>query len=73
VTTLDEVLERVQVWRGRQVRVSQLSGGLTNTNHLVEAGDDRYVVRIPGASTELLAVNRANERHNAAAAATTGV
>jgi thiamine kinase-like enzyme len=73
VTTLDEVLERVQVWRGRQVRVSGLSGGLTNTNHLVEAGDDRYVVRIPGASTDLLAVDRANERHNAAAAATTGV
>ncbi len=73
MTTLDEVIERVQVWRGRRVRVSELSGGLTNTNHLVEAGDDRYVIRIPGASTELLAVDRGNERHNAAAAATTGV
>jgi thiamine kinase-like enzyme len=73
VTTLDEVLERVQVWRSQNVRVSELSGGLTNTNHLVEAGDDRYVIRIPGASTELLAVDRKNERHNAAAAATTGI
>lgn len=73
MTTLEEVLARVEVWRGREVHVSELSGGLTNTNHLVEADGVRYVVRIPGASTELLAVDRANERHNAAAAATTGV
>jgi thiamine kinase-like enzyme len=73
VTTIEEVLGRVALWRGQEVSVSELSGGLTNTNHLVEAGADRYVVRIPGASTELLAVDRTNERHNAAAAATTGV
>lgn len=73
MTSIDEVLERARSWRGREVKASELSGGLTNTNYLVEAGDDRYVVRIPGSSTELLAVDRANERHNAAAAATTGV
>jgi thiamine kinase-like enzyme len=73
VITIEDVLGRVALWRGRDVSVSELSGGLTNTNHLVEDGADRYVVRIPGASTELLAVDRANERHNAAAAATTGV
>jgi thiamine kinase-like enzyme len=73
VTTIDEVLGRVELWRGRELRTSELSGGLTNTNHLIEAGADRFVVRIPGPSTELLAVDRANERHNAAAAATTGV
>jgi thiamine kinase-like enzyme len=73
MTTIEEVLERVSVWRGRETKVSALSGGLTNTNHLVDAEGDRYVVRIPGASTELLAVDRKNERHNAAAASTTGV
>ncbi len=73
MTTIEDVLDRVSVWRGRAIAVSELSGGLTNTNYLVEAAGDRYVVRIPGASTELLAVNRTNERHNAAAAATTGV
>jgi thiamine kinase-like enzyme len=73
VTTIDEVLTRISVWRGRETTVSELSGGLTNTNYLVDAEGDRYVVRIPGASTELLAVDRANERHNAAAASTTGV
>ena len=73
MTTIEEVLGRASVWRGRPTAVSELSGGLTNTNYLVDAEGDRYVVRIPGASTELLAVDRENERHNAAAASTTGV
>jgi thiamine kinase-like enzyme len=73
MTSIEEVLERVSVWHGRETSVSELSGGLTNTNYLVDAEGDRYVVRIPGASTELLAVDRENERHNAAAASTTGV
>ncbi len=71
--SVDEVVERVSLWRGREVSVSPLSGGLTNENFLVEADGAKYVVRIPGASTELLAVDRENERRNAEAAATTGV
>ena len=71
--TIEQVVERVTIWKGLDADVTQLSGGLTNTNYVVTAGDDRYVVRIPGRSTELLAVDRGNERHNAEAAATTGV
>ena len=67
------MIARVSLWTNRDVTVSDLSGGLTNANYLVRAGTDRYVVRIPGRSTELLAVDRANERHNAEAAAATGV
>jgi len=55
------------------VNVSPLSGGLTNENYLVEAGGERYVMRIPGASTELLSIDRANEVHNTMAAAETGI
>jgi thiamine kinase-like enzyme len=73
MTSIEEVVDRVEAWRGREVATTELSGGLTNTNHLVTVDGERYVVRIPGASTELLAVDRDNERHNAAAAATTGV
>ena len=73
MTTIDEVIGRATTFRGREVQVSELSGGLTNRNFVVTADGERYVVRIPGAKTELLAVDRANERHNAAAAATTGV
>jgi thiamine kinase-like enzyme len=75
--SIDEVLERVSIWRGRELRASELSGGLTNANYLVQADGDgpveRYVVRIPGRSTELLAVDRSNERLNAGAASTTGI
>jgi thiamine kinase-like enzyme len=71
--SIDEVVGAAETFRGRAVEVAELSGGLTNTNFLVTADGTRYVVRIPGASTQLLAVDRANERHNAGAAATTGI
>src|SRR5882762_3455175 len=64
---------RVSLWRGRQVAISPLSGGLTNENYLVEAGDERYVMRLPGQSTELLSIDRENEVFNTKAAAETGI
>ncbi len=70
---IEAAIARVSLWRGHQVRFSSLSGGLTNQNFLVEAGDERYVVRVPGRSTELLAIDRANELHNTRAAAEAGV
>jgi len=68
-----EVVARISLWRGKDVKVTSLSGGLTNENYLVEAGGERYVMRIPGASTELLSIDRVNEVHNARAAASTGI
>lgn len=69
----EEAIAAVTLWRGREVRVSPLSGGLTNDNYLVEDGGHQYVVRLPGSSTELLAIDRANELYNTRAAATTGI
>ncbi len=73
MTTIEEVVPRIEAVRGRDVMVSELSGGLTNANYLLQAEGIQLVVRIPGTATELLAVDRENERHNALAAATTGV
>jgi thiamine kinase-like enzyme len=70
---VEEAAARVSLWKGQEVRVSQLSGGLTNENYLVEASGQRYVMRIPGQSTELLSIDRANEVFNTQAAATTGI
>ncbi len=70
---VDEAVGLVLLWKGQDVKVSQLSGGLTNENYLVEAGGQRYVMRIPGQSTELLSIDRANEVFNTKAAATTGI
>lgn len=59
---------------GRTRTVSELSGGLTNTNYRVQTGDGGdYVVRVSEASTGLLAIDRDNERFNTRAAAEAGV
>ena len=53
--------------------VEPLAGGLTNTNYKVTTPNGRYVVRIAGKDTGLLAIDRENEAHNTIAAAETGV
>src|SRR5207253_657210 len=58
---------------GRVVTIAPQSGGLTNENDLVECEGRRYVMRLPGKSTELLAIDRANEVYNTKSAATTGI
>ena len=70
---VDDAVAKVSLWKGEEVKVSQLSGGLTNENYLVESAGRRYVMRIPGQSTDLLSIDRANEVYNTKAAATTGI
>ena len=67
--TIEQVIEGISDWRGKAVTAEPISGGLTNTNYRVEVNGTPYVVRIPGPSTELLAVNRENEYYNTKAAA----
>src|SRR5256885_8015008 len=69
----EDAVARISLWRGKDVKVTSLSGGLTNENYLVEAGGERYVMRIPGASTELLSIDRVSEVHNTGAGASTGI
>jgi hypothetical protein len=71
--TIDDVIERSRLFRGRDVATSLLPGGHANGAYVVQVGDTRYVVRIPGVSSELLVPDRANERHNTMAAAAVGV
>ena len=69
----EEIIERIKDWKGRDISVEQLSGGLTNTNYKVKVDGTPYFLRVPGESTELLAVDRGNEYHNTKAAAQAGV
>ncbi|HSR20520.1 MAG TPA: choline/ethanolamine kinase family protein [Anaerolineales bacterium] len=71
--TIEQVVAGLQDWQGRQIEMERLSGGLTNTNFKVTVDGAPYFVRIPGESTELLAVDRRNEHFNAQAAADSGV
>jgi thiamine kinase-like enzyme len=70
---IEAVIAAIPEWHGRQVHAQPLAGGLTNRNFRVEVEDTPYFVRIPGASTELLAIDRKNEVHNTKAAAAAGV
>jgi len=70
---IDEVVARIEDWKGKSVSIQQISGGLTNTNYKVEVDGTPYFVRVPGESTELLAIDRNNEYHNSKAAAEANV
>jgi thiamine kinase-like enzyme len=70
---IDEVVAKIQDWKGKNISVQPLSGGLTNSNYKVEVDGVPYFVRVPGESTELLAIDRNNEYHNSKAAAEANV
>ena len=68
---IEDVVARL--WPGSDIDISPIAAGLTNKNFRVEVDDRPFFVRLPGSSTDLLAVDRANELHNTRAAAEAGV
>jgi thiamine kinase-like enzyme len=71
--TIEAAIAKIPDWAGRTVTAAPIPAGLTNRNYRVEVDGEPVFVRIPGAATDLLAVDRANELHNTRAAATAGV
>lgn len=71
--SIEEVISQISAWQGKEIGIHPLSGGLTNTNYRVDVDGLPHFVRIPGESTELLAIDRRNEYHNTKAAAEAGV
>ena len=55
-----EAIERL--WPGRHVSVTALSGGITNHNFKVEVDGEAFVLRMGGAQTDLLGIDRRMER-----------
>jgi thiamine kinase-like enzyme len=62
VTDPHEIARRVPGWDGRALVIGPLAGGTTNRNYVVEAGGNRYVLRLPGENTALLDIDREVER-----------
>lgn len=58
VKPICELIPRLQ---GKEVTFKRLSGGLTNFNYLIYAGDEKYVLRISSAATGLLGIDRKRE------------
>jgi len=73
MSLIEEVVAKIPDWRNKKLSITPLSGGLTNSNFKVDVDGTPYFVRVPGASTELLAVHRENEYHNSKAAYEAGV
>jgi thiamine kinase-like enzyme len=71
--TIEQVIAAIPDWARRTVTAERIPAGLTNTNYRVEVDGTPHFVRIPGAGTDLLAVDRGNELHNTRAAAASGV
>ncbi len=71
--TIEDVIAAIPAWAGHAVRAERIAAGLTNTNYRVDVDGVAHFVRIPGAATDLLAVDRGNELHNTRAAAEAGV
>jgi len=62
ILTLEEAIARVPRWRGAaDLKTSPLGGGITNLNFRVDVGGESFVLRIAGADTELLGINREYE------------
>jgi thiamine kinase-like enzyme len=60
--TLEEAIARVPHWVGASDLIATpLGGGITNNNFRIDVGGESFVLRIIGADTELLGINREYE------------
>ena len=71
---LEQAIARVPQWAGAtDLKTSSLGGGITNRNYKIEVGGEAFVLRIAGADTDLLGIDRKNEHAANAAAGELGI
>ena len=70
---IQAIAQRVPGWAGREIRIEPIAAGLTNANFRVEVDGKPHFLRLPGSSTDMLAIDRENELFNTRAAAEAGV
>jgi thiamine kinase-like enzyme len=73
MSVIEDAVSKIKDWKGKDIDIQSLSGGLTNSNFKVIVDGTPCFLRVPGVSTELLAIDRNNEYHNSKAAAEAGV
>ena len=60
--SIEKAITRIPQWTNTSdLKISPLTGGITNENFRIEVNGDVFVLRIPGADTELLGIVRATE------------
>ncbi len=71
---LSQVLSRLPQWaQAKDLKITPLGGGITNYNYRLDVGGQAFVVRIGGANTDLLGIDRENEYAANVAAAEIGI
>jgi aminoglycoside phosphotransferase (APT) family kinase protein len=72
---MTDVVEELaaRLWPERVTSIEVLAHGITNSNYVVDLGDERVVVRVPGNDTHLLGIDRSNEVVAGGLAAAIGV
>jgi len=77
--TPEEIIARIDAWKGQDVRYEELGGGITNHNYIVwvnggpgNPGGAKYVMRVPGIGTDMF-IDRNIERDCMIQAAKVGV
>ncbi len=70
---IQELLNRVPGWEGRAHVVHALDGGITNRNLLIAVETEQFVLRLAGADTHLLEIDRSAELEAASRAAGLGI
>jgi len=73
IPEISALVESMPQLRGRGATIAPLTGGITNRNYLIEAQGEAYVLRVAGANTGLLGIDRMRECACAQAAASVGV
>lgn len=59
---VEEVIARVPIWaNARHLKVVPLPGGITNSNFRIDTGEESFALRIAGANTDLLGIDRNHE------------
>ena len=72
--TVDEAIARVPQWtNAKDLKISSLDGGITNSNFRVDVGGESFALRIAGADTEMLGINREHEHAANLAAGKLGI
>lgn len=53
-TTIEEAVARITDWQGKSIKVTPVSGGITNPNFQVNVDGTNFFLKIPGAGTDFI-------------------
>jgi thiamine kinase-like enzyme len=72
--TLEQAIARVPFLKGaKDIKATELTGGITNKNYKLETGGKAYMLRITGENTDLLGIKREIEHASNLAAGLLGI